>query len=161
MTPAPANDYQIKAGLEQVTAFTVAGVSVLTDNTRAAEDINALWERFFTEQIGQKLSEHRPNDTIYAVYSDYEGDHTKPYRVTIGYQVADDAPEDFHHVHIEAREYAALKATGQQPQSLIETWTAIWEADMPRAFKTDFEVYGPRFFEEGLNEVLIYIGLEE
>ncbi len=171
MSPAPANDYQIKAGIDNIAAFTVAGVSIITSNETAAEDINALWELFFTEQIGVKLEEHRPDDTIYAVYSDYEGDHTKPYRYTIGYRVSEPAdkngngdaslPKELHYVKCNEGEYAALTASGPQPQSIIETWTAIWESDMPRAFNTDFEIYGPRFFEEGINEALIYIGLKK
>ena len=32
-------------------------------------------------------------------------------------------------------------------------------ADLEREFKTDFEVYGPRFFEDGLHEVLVHIGI--
>ena len=49
---------------------------------------------------------------------------------------------------------------GDQPKALIETWEAIWSSDLDREFKTDFEVYGPRFFEDGLHEVLVHIGIQ-
>ena len=60
---------------------------------------------------------------------------------------------------IEDGAYAMMSATGTQPQALLETWEAIWSGDLDRRFKTDFEVYGPRFFEEGVHEVLVHVGL--
>jgi predicted transcriptional regulator YdeE len=53
-----------------------------------------------------------------------------------------------------------MSAAGKQPDALIETWTAIWSSDLGRTYATDFEVYGPRFFEDGVNEVLIHVGVE-
>ena len=64
-----------------------------------------------------------------------------------------------HHVIVEAGDYALMSASGKQPDSLIETWTAIWQSDLDRRFKTDFEIYGQRFFEEGVHEVLVAIGV--
>lgn len=158
--------YDVKAGLATITdGFTVCGLSVTTHNKdgKATEDINALWEKFFAENIGQRL-ESRADDTIYAVYSDYQGDHNDPYRLTIGYRIDEDdsakTETGLETVHVTRGEYAALSAQGQQPQALLQTWEAIWSSDLNRTFKTDFEVYGPRFFEEGVNEVLIYLGVE-
>ena len=153
--------YEVKAGFDRIEAMTIAGVSVVTDNQRGAEDINALWERFFKEQIGQKLQDHKDNDLIYAVYSDYEGDHTKPYRLTIGYKLksTDLALDNLHTVTTEAADYAMLSAAGEQPKALIDTWTMIWQSDLDRRFQTDLEIYGPRFFEDQVNEVLIAIGV--
>ncbi len=171
------NNYEVRAGLAEVEAFDIVGVSIITDNTRAADDINALWERFFKESIGHKV-QHKTDDVIYAVYSDYEGDHEKPYRLTIGYRInprpnpppqrgreeasqeAEGGGDNFHTVTIASGEYAMMSAAGQQPKALIETWQAIWSSDLDRAYKTDFEVYGPRFFEDGINEVLIHIGIQ-
>lgn len=158
-----ANEYEVKAAIDDVKAFTVVGVSTTTSNKdgKATEDINALWERFFKESVGQHVPD-KIDDVIYAVYSDYEGNHEDPYRVTIGYktQGSEKTPDSMHMVHIEPQDYGIMSAQGPQPQTLIETWTAIWSSDLNRSFKTDFEVYGPRFFAEGINEILVYIGLE-
>ena len=104
---------------------------------------------------------NKVDDVIYAVYSDYEGDHEAPYRITIGYRVdkTDSLFMDTHHVHIEGRNYAVMSAAGEQPDALLETWEAIWSSDLDRTFKTDFEAYGPRFFEEGVHEILVHIGV--
>lgn len=158
-----AQTYDVKAGLASVDVFSVVGVSVVTTNAddRAAADINALWEVFFRDSVGQKIN-NKVDDVIYAVYSDYEGDHEAPYRLTIGYRVHDSVGQDpaFHHVEVQGGEYAVLSAAGDQPKALIEGWEAIWSGDLPRTFNTDFEVYGPRFFEDGVHEVLIHVGVE-
>ncbi len=154
------SQYEAKAGLAEINTFDVIGVSIVTDNKKATEEINTLWERFFSEQIGQKL-ENKADDVIYAVYSDYEGDHEKPYRLTIGYRVTSkDTPENMHLVTIKDQSYAVMSAAGKQPDTLIETWKAVWSSDLERSYSTDFELYGPRFFEEGVNEVLLHIGVE-
>lgn len=154
-----AQNYEVKAGLDRVEAFDVVGVSaVITNRDEASEQINALWERFFKESVGQSVS-NKVDDIIYAVYSDYEGDYTQPYRLTIGYKVKSVVPENFYHVRVEEADYAMMSAAGEQPKALIETWTAVWQSDLDRLYKTDFEVYGQRFFEEGVHEVLVAIGV--
>lgn len=155
------SNYEVKAGLAEVESFDVVGVSIITNNEKGTDDINALWERFFKESIGQSIP-NRSDDVIYAVYSDYEGDHEAPYRLTIGYRVSsDETPETMRRITVQAQEYAVMSAAGKQPDALIETWKAIWSSeDLPRAYTTDFEVYGPRFFEDGVNEVLVHIGIK-
>jgi predicted transcriptional regulator YdeE len=153
--------YEVKAGLAEVDAFDVVGISVVTDNAKGTDDINALWERFFKDSVGQYVPD-KVNDNIYAVYSDYEGDHEKPYRLTIGYRVKGKVtPDHMTRICIIDQPYAILSAAGEQPKALIETWEAVWSGDLPRSYKTDFELYGPRFFEDGVNEVLVHIGINE
>ena len=164
MNAIPANDYEVKAGLAQVDPFDVVGVSVITSNKdgKAADDINKLWEDFFQTSVGQRVL-NKENDVIYAVYSDYEGDHEAPYRITIGYKVTEkptDMDDDLVHVAVQKGEYGIMSAAGEQPKALLETWEAIWSSDLDRTFQTDFEVYGPRFFEAGVHEVLVHIGLK-
>lgn len=166
MSIQAAQNYEVKAGLENLAPFYVVGISsIISGNDTASEEINALWQSFFEAQIAHKLPA-RKDDVMYAVYSDYEGDHTKPYRLTIGYRMSD----DYSHVRdvvgalyalqIKGGDYAMMGASGEQPKALIETWQAVWQSDLNRSFETDFEVYGPRFFEEGVHEVLVAIGVK-
>lgn len=163
MSTTQTDTYDVKAGFESLDGFTVVGLSVVTTNENGAEAINKIWEDFFAGQIGQALQDYKDNDFIYAVYSDYEGDHTQPYRFTLGYKMKADAPDDLpeglHSVTTETGDYAMLSAAGEQPKALVEAWTAIWQSDLDRRFATDFEIYGPRFFEEGVNEILLCIGV--
>lgn len=152
-------NYEVRAGLAEVEDFDVIGISIITNNKTGTDDINALWERFFKDSIGQQIL-HKTDDAIYAVYSDYQGDHEAPYRLTIGYRVNTvEVPVDMHHIRVQGGEYAMMSAAGEQPKALIETWEAIWSSDLDRQYATDFELYGPRFFEAGVNEVLIHIGV--
>ncbi len=154
------SNYEVKAGLAEVNTFDVVGISVITDNEKGTDDINALWERFFKDSVGQTVT-NKIDNTIYAVYSDYEGDHTKPYRLTIGYRISSaETADDMHRVAVQTGQYAMMSAAGEQPKALIETWNAIWSSDLERRYTTDFEVYGPRFFEDGVNEVLVHIGVK-
>ncbi len=153
---------QIEA--QQINAFTVAGISIVTTNQngRAADDINALWQRFFEEDMLHKI-EGRAENTVYAVYSDYEGDHEKPYRVTLGCKIdgcGKDLPEGLHKVAVESGPYAIFAARGEQPKALLQTWEGVWKSDLPRTYAADFEIYGPRFFEERLHEVLVCVGVK-
>lgn len=163
MSKALDSNYEVKAGLAEIEAFDVVGVSIVTDNEKATDDINALWERFFKESVGQHIP-NKIDDVIFAVYSDYEGDHEAPYRLTIGYRIDPKAnkesPKDMHQVSCKSGDYAVLSSAGKQPEALIETWASIWSSDLERSYATDFEVYGPRFFEDGVNEVLIHIGVK-
>lgn len=161
MSAQATNNYEVKAGLETIPAFSVVGLSaVISGNEKASEEINELWQSFFGKSIGQDVS-NRVDDVIYAVYSDYEGDHTKPYRLTIGYKIKSEPEmkDHLHHVEIKEAEYAMMSAAGEQPKALIDTWTAVWQSDLNRKFETDFEVYGKRFFEEGVHEVLVAVGV--
>jgi len=159
MSIAPPNKYEMKAGLATVEGFDVVGITTMTDRSKATEDINALWERFFKDSVGQHV-QNKTDDVIYCVYSDYEGDFEAPYRVTIGYKVTDtSASGEFTAVKVQGQDYAMMSAAGEQPKALLETWNAIWDSDLDRAYQTDFEIYGPNFFKQGVNEVVIAIGL--
>jgi predicted transcriptional regulator YdeE len=68
--------------------------------------------------------------------------------------------KNLYRVHIPAQEYAVLSASGPQPQALMDTWQAVWQSDLDRTYAADYEEYGPRFFEEGVHEVLVHIGVK-
>ncbi len=147
----------------EMEGFHVVGITTRTNNAEghATGDINALWQRFFEEAVGEAIPA-KDGEAIYAVYHSYEGDHTKPYALTIGCRVKSDdfalAP-GLDQVFVASGDYMVFAAQGEQPKALLETWGAIWKSDIKRAFRTDVEIYGPRFFEEGLHEILICIGV--
>ena len=150
---------------ENLGGFTVIGITTTTCNIdgKATDDINALWQKFFQEAIGDQVP-YKDGEAIYAVYHSYEGDHTKPYKLTIGCRVAKDdftLEDGLDSIFVPQGNYQIFAATGEQPKALIETWGAIWKADLKRKFKCDLEIYGPRFFEPDLHEVLVCIGVNE
>lgn len=148
---------------QEMGGFTVVGITARTSNKdgQAAEDINALWQRFFEEAVGEGIP-YKDGNAIYAVYHDYEGDHEAPYHLTIGCRVEKDdfaLPEGLESVFVPEGDYAVFAATGEQPKALMDTWQAVWKSDLPRRYGCDIEIYGPRFFEPGLHEVLVCVGV--
>jgi len=144
--------------------FLVAGPSIKTDNTKAAEDLSVFWNKVFENNILTKIPD-RSGDYVYGVYSDYTnpGDSEKGfedtgYSLTAGIQVSsiEDLPEGLVGRTIPAGKYALFIA--KKPEDIVDTWEEIWstkELDDQRTFKFDFEEYGAES-----NEIKIYIGLK-
>lgn len=149
-------------GQKSLVGFEVVGISILMSNAdgQAVHHINKLWARFYNESIVDRIPDKLGHE-VYAVYSDYEGDHTKPYRLTIGCRVTGSlpVPPGLYRLRTESAKYQHLRATGEQPKALIKAWETVWTSDFPRRFGTDYEIYGPNFFKSGLHEVILCIGL--
>ncbi len=150
--------------VQDIGGFTVVGISVTTTNKdgQAALDINALWQHFFEQAIGDRIP-HKDGEAIYALYHGYEGDHEQPYTLTIGCRVLRDdfaMPEGMEAVFVPQSHYAVFSAQGEQPKALIDTWQSVWKSDLPRSYICDLEIYGPRFFEPDLHEILVCIGVK-
>ena len=73
---------------QQIKPFNIIGISVRTTNEggQAATDIPALWNRFMSEGIADRI-QNKIDQSIYCIYTDYEKDHTKPYTTLIGCSV--------------------------------------------------------------------------
>ncbi|WP_350286311.1 GyrI-like domain-containing protein [uncultured Croceitalea sp.] len=142
-------------------AFSLVGISTITSNEKgkAAQDIPALWHRLMVENIAGKIP-NKTDETIYALYSDYEGDHTQPYKITIGYKVnsLDNIPEDLTVKMIPQSKYAKFTAQGNLTQdAVINKWMEIWNMDLQRTYTTDLEIYDDRAADptNGVAEILI------
>ena len=149
--------------IQDIGGFTVIGISATTSNKdgQATGDINALWQRFFEEAVGDRIP-NKDGEAIYAVYHNYVGDHEQPYTLTIGCRVMRDdcaLPDGMDAVFVPQAHYAVFSAQGEQPQSLLNTWENVWKSDLPRTYACDVEIYGPRFFEPDLHEILVCIGV--
>ena len=70
--------------------FYVVGISVRTTNKnqQAAKDIPVLQQRFMSENIAEQIP-NKLSKEVYAVYTDYESDYTKPYTTIIGCKVSE------------------------------------------------------------------------
>ena len=148
----------------EIRGYAVVGLTIRTTNKegKATEDINALWQRFFEEAVGDHIP-HKDGEAIYAAYHHYEGDHEQPYQLTIGCRVLREdfaLPEGMDAVFIPQGHYAVFAAQGEQPKALLNTWENVWKSDLPRTYACDVEIYGPRFFEPDLHEVLVCIGVK-
>ncbi|MDT0606724.1 GyrI-like domain-containing protein [Croceitalea rosinachiae] len=144
-------------------AMNIVGISTRTSNqnAKAEKDIPALWQKFMTDNIGSKIP-NKVDETVYALYSDYEGDHTLPYTITIGYKVGslDNIPEDLTVKIVPEANYAQFFAEGNLTKdAVINKWMEIWNMDLPRSYKTDLEIYDDRAIDptNGIAEILISV----
>lgn len=145
--------------------FTIVGITVRTsnENGKAVKDIPALWNKFIGGDIKSKIK-NRVDDTIYALYTDYEGDHTKPYTTMVGCKVKDleNIPEDLTVKIIPNNTYAKFIAKGGLTKNAVyDKWLTIWEADIDRTYTTDIEVYGEKAIDPTNGEVEIYIAVRK
>lgn len=145
----------------QIATFHIVGIWVRTtnQNNQAKKDIGELWQKF----MAANLSETIPNiqdPTIYAVYTEYEGDHTQPYTTILGYRVTslDNIPEGMKHISIEKGNYHQFTAKGNlTTNAVVDVWNEIWKMDLNRTYTTDFEAYGEKAADPTNGEAEIYI----
>ncbi len=71
-----------------IETFTVIGIAVRTTNKngQSAKDIGALWNKFMSEDILSQIP-NKIDNTIYSIYTEYEGDYTQPYTTILGCKV--------------------------------------------------------------------------
>lgn len=114
-------------------------------NGQSAIDCGNLWQEFEKRKISSQIPNPLDGE-IFAVYYNYEGDHTKPYSYFIGCKVQQDteAPEGLDCLTIPESTYQRIEAKGKMPDCVAAAWMNIWNADLPRAYQYDFEVYDDR-----------------
>ncbi len=139
-------------------AFTVVGIACRASNARP-DLIEGLWHRFAQEKLSAKLLE-RSSDAIYALYCDYESDHTGEYSLVLGYEVpasclvATDPPPTLVVAAVPAATYAVIDSRGQQPETTVAIWKKVWKSQLNRTYVCDFEVHwGPVAAE-------VFVGIE-
>lgn len=129
-------------------------------NGQAMQDCGQLWQEFEKGGWFAKVP-NRINNKVYAVYHNYDGDHTQPYAYFIGCSVAPESvvPEGMESVVIPAGNFVKFTAKGKMPDCIGSEWQKIWKSDVVRAYKADFEVYDERSHDWENAEVDIFIGV--
>lgn len=144
-------------------SFSVIGITVRTSNAegKAAVDIPGLWDKFWKSDVATQLPERLNND-IYSIYTEYDGDYTRPYTTLIGYRVQnlDHVPEGFTGIVIREGTYLKHTAKGKLSDGIVfNAWTEIWNSSITRAYTADFEVYGERSKNQNDAEVDIFLAV--
>lgn len=146
--------------------FYVIGIATRTTNKdgQSGKDIEALWGRFWTEDIQTKIPNKVSND-IYAVYTDYETDFTGAYTTIIGLAVSslENIPEGFSGITIETTQYQKFVSKGKMPAAVFNTWLEIWQnksLNLKRAYNADFTVHGKKYYEGDNAEVETFISVK-
>ena len=144
--------------------FSIIGISVRTtnENGQSGEDIPALWNKFMTEGIAEKIP-NKIDNALYCVYTEYEKDHTKPYTTILGCLVSslDFIPAEMTGKTIEKAPYEKFTAKGNLQENIVfNEWLKIWNSDLDRSFTSDFEIYGEKAQNPETAEVDIFIAIK-
>lgn len=142
--------------IRQQYARTLYGIEARIDADPVTQ-IGELWQRFLRENLADEIPS-RLDDSLIALYCDYELDHTRPYTFFLGCEVLDvcSAEEGFVIRYTPVSDYAEFRATGNMPQALVEKWQQIWAMDLQRNYVADFEIHNPNV----TNEVTIHVGID-
>lgn len=150
----------------KVEGFNVIGITVRTSNNNgeSSRDIGGLWQKFMSEQVVAKIP-NKISDEIYSIYTEYEGDYTKPYTTMLGCKVStlDDIPEGMAGMQFNSGNYTKFVAQGNLMQgAVINKWQEIWAMEatnLKRVYTQDFEVYGAKALNPQDAEVDIFIAV--
>jgi peptidyl-dipeptidase A len=147
--------------LENQTKKLIIGIEIRTTNQESSSAIPALWGKFYKDNVLAKIP-NKVNDNVFALYTDYEGDHTKPYFCVIGCEVSslDVLPHGLVGKTIPESKYAVFTTQGPFPQGLRASWQAIWDSKLQRSYTCDFERYPSDFNPQENPEVTIYIAVD-
>lgn len=148
----------------KIESFKIIGIAIRTSNAnqRAANDIPKLWNTFMSKNILDNIP-NKINNTIYCLYTNYEGNHTQPYTTIIGCKVKnlDVIPEDMIGKSFNGGEYQKMSVKGNLEEGLIiNQWFKIWNMDLNRAYTVDFEIYGEKAQNPNNAEVDILVGIK-
>lgn len=137
------------------------GLELRTNNAECSSAMPAHKERFFGENVPSKIP-NKVNGNILALYTDYEGDYTKPYSWILGCEVSslNEIPEGLVGKVIPESNYAVFTTQGGFPQGLIAAWQAIWKSNLHRSYTSDFEVYRSDFDPQNNPQVKVYIAID-
>lgn len=145
-------------------AFKVIGIKINTtnENDQAAQDIPKLWERFMSESIGEKIP-NKIDSSILSIYTNYQGDHMKPYDTILGCKVSSlkEIPNGMIGQEFNQETYAKFSSKGNLSQGVVyNTWMKIWDSDLDRTFTVDFEVYGEKAQNPEDAEIEIFVAIK-
>ena len=123
----------------------ISGIGIVTTNKngKSMKDIGAIWEKLIAEDLFNEISQPLSSKG-FALYTDYEGDYTKPYYFLAGREVKDakiNIEKGFEFREIPKGKYAKFTVVGHPQKAVLEVWDYIWKENLDRKYSCDFEVY--------------------
>lgn len=143
---------------------TVVGyiVNTTNENNKAMSDIAMTWGRFIQSGAYDSIS-NRVNEKSIGLYTDYEGDFTKPYNFLSCCEVVNPntIPADMVARKIPGGKYARFVINGDVQKAVGEFWSKLWELPLDRKYSADFEEYQNNSDDMNNQEIHIYIALND
>ncbi len=145
-------------------SFHIIGITVRTSNNNgdAARDIGALWQKWMSENIIEKIP-NKLTSNIYSVYCNYESDYKGPYTTLLGCKVAsiDTIPAGMEAIEIKGGQYKRFTTKGNLNEGIVyQEWIHIWNSNLNRAYTADYELYDEKAMNPADAEVNIFVALK-
>jgi predicted transcriptional regulator YdeE len=105
---------------------------------------------------------NKVNSEVHSLYTDYEGDHTKPYTAILGCKVKNlnSVPVGMIGKSFDGGIYAKSTAKGDLMKGLVVNhWAEIFEMELDRIYVADFEIFGEKAQNPLDAEVDFYVGI--
>lgn len=142
----------------------VEGISIKTTNQdgQSVQDIAKLWQKFFMDGVYNKI-ENKVNNKTIGLYTDYEGDYTKPYKFAVCTEVSEKSNnvEERLIKTIPKGKYAKFVINGDVQNAVGEAWSKIWNMNLNRKYTCDFEEYQNNAEDMQNQEIHIYISIKD
>ena len=142
----------------------VTGIKIKTTNQdgKAIQDIGMTWQKLFANGIYEKIP-NKVNGKTIGLYTEYEGDYTKPYTFIAGAEVSQEIQmsEEIESIMIPKGKYAKFIITGDVQNSVGKVWQEIWNMELKRKYTCDFEEYQNNSEDMLKQEIHIYIALDK
>ena len=145
----------------QLKAKTIKGLSIRTNNADEMNPETAKIGHLYQKFDDTVAVDYQHGDRVYGVYHHYESDASGDFSVTAGFDGDEKlSKEKLELIELQAGNYLVFDATGEMPQTVIDTWMTIWDyfssevCEHTRLFTTDFEFY------KSQNEVAIHIAVK-
>jgi predicted transcriptional regulator YdeE len=147
---------------EELEDFFVIGISARVDMKTAEDLIGRLWRRWFMEDLGRKIK-NKVSDDVYNIYTNYEGNQTKPYTCFLGCCVEsiDWIPNGMQALDVKGGKYAVFDVNGRLPDVVLDTWAGIYKMDtFERRWAVDFDRYGPEAMNPDAAKLKTYVSIK-
>ncbi len=144
-------------------AFHFVGIDVRTTNedSKAMQDIPVLWGRFTSENVAEIIP-NKEDEAIICMYTEYEGDHMKPYTTLLGCRVSslEEVPDGMRGITVNGGTFAEYQAKGDLSKGAVgDAWMKIWDEKSDRLYAADYEVYGEGAQDSSDAEVAIFVSI--
>ncbi len=142
----------------------VEGIRIKTTNQegKSVQDIGMTWQKLFEDGVYNRIQNKVNNKTI-GLYTEYEGDYTKPYIFIAGAEVIKEEKdnEELANKVIPKGKYAKFVIIGDVKNSVGQAWQEIWNMNLNRKYTCDFEEYQNNSEDMQKQEIHIYIAIED
>lgn len=148
-------NYEVKVLDEKL----VVGKSIITtnENGKCMKDIGSMWQKFIGEGIYESIS--NKVGKVIGLYTDYEGDASKPYRFMCCSEVSEIGADNLENRKITPGKYAKFTIKGHMVTAVGKAWSDIYNLDLDRKYDCDFEVYHNDSEDINNQTIDIYISL--